>query len=129
MGIRVDSFETAVAEVQRRFRCVPREPGRDPATSPTGRQYREILTGVDERAVDGRTLQAVYFSERHAAQAWFDEIMRLGAGKSVIYWRIEPELDRRGPKVWTEEIPDFAFGASVLVGRDTVRIYSRQDFE
>jgi hypothetical protein len=120
----VNSFDEAVAEIKSRFECVAFQSSPDPATSPTGRKYVETGVGYDD---------ALYLSSRAAAQAWLNEMLRLGEGKKTIYWRIEPECDggRDGRKIWREEWADDRFDNSqyYLVGHLVFRIYSRQDFD
>ena len=121
----VSTFEEAVAEVRARFKCVPWVSTETPDTFPTGRKYQELKIGCGSDG-DG----ALYLSLEKAAQAWLDEMLRLGHGKTTIYWRIEPEYDSYNKKVWLEEMD---LGAqefrTILVGRPVHRIYSRQDFE
>lgn len=89
----VDTFEEAVAVIESRFRCVPFEldARRGPAIAPTGEPYIELIGGQRQKEGGGYTVLAM--AEKHAAQLLLDGVLRLGEGKSTLYWRIPPEID------------------------------------
>jgi hypothetical protein len=125
--LTVKTFDEALAAIKARFECVPFENTDRPAYSPTGRRYFELMCG--ERITEGGATKTIHLSEQAAAQAWLDAMLRFGAGKRKLYWRIEPELDHFGFKIWREEVsivPGQQYG---LFGYPVYRIYSRQDFD
>jgi hypothetical protein len=91
----VETFAEAVAEIERRFKCVSFHPNKTISIAPTGGPYMEIVSG-NERP-EGEWHQAMAFTEKAAAQLMLDGVLRLGEGKSTIYWRIEPEMDDTFP--------------------------------
>ncbi len=93
----VETFSQAVTEIERRFKCVSFHPNKTISIAPTGGPYTEIVSGHACRDGQGGGHQVMAFTEKAAAQLMLDGVLRLGEGKSTIYWRVEPELDSTFP--------------------------------
>ncbi len=127
----IGSFEEALCHLTKRFTCIawdgcPVEVGshaRPANISPTGRKYIELRIGYGD--------DAFYLSSQAVSQAWLDQMFRLGANKTKIYWRIEPECDNgHDQEIWRKEVDQtadkFMF---TMVGQPIYRIYCRCDFD
>lgn len=91
------ALDRTIAAIRGRWKCVPwrfLDERADPAVSPTGAPYIEIVSGILHTAQHpGRDIEIWCSSPAAAAQVMLDGIVHYGHAGKTLYWRIEPELN------------------------------------